>query len=646
MNDFLQNQSDNLFLWVPFIMAFGAGLYFNVPQEPNLVLCVIGAVICLVLSCVRVPILIRILSLFVFGFCYAGAFAHYINMPQIPHALRNIDITGVVSYIDYTDDKTRIYIQTDADKIVGNHDSAVVRVSLNRDITPPNVGDVISANVGLFRPNGADAPESFDYARWTYFNGLTATGYLTHYDIITPHYINTIATLRNKIHEISDSFLVDTLVLGYKNAVPEQDAKIWTATGVGHVWSISGFHIALVSGWLFAIFYFLVRLITPITRRVPARIPALICAWVGLVFYLFLSGCDVATLRAFIMTTLAFCAFIIGRNAISVRNICIAFLILFLVNPHYVMQPGFQLSFSAVFGLVWLWTDVKPKMPHNKILGMIYGAILTSVVATVFTAPFVIMHFYNLPLYGIFGNLVLLPVFSVAIMPLVIIGVMCAPFGWNWPTDFAEQIYNFCLGIGEFIAGLSGSTVVMPHIPNIAMVFIILGLMCVIFIRPIRVKINWILSISFTGIGILLVAINPRPVFYATADHELVAFVGENGNLEFSKSRASGHYFAFNTWRQINGEAPSDKNIRRKPVDGLWIYETENFTVAYIQKYVPLQNNIVRLCRDKDIDYIVSYFDIDAPQCNHKILRGGFVIYPSSVVQHIPLNRPWHNPHE
>lgn len=55
--------------------------------------------------------------------------------------------------------------------------------------------------------------------------------------------------------------------------------------------------------------------------------------------------------------------------------------------------------------------------------------------------------------------------------------------------------------------------------------------------------------------------------------------------------------------------------------------------------------NISGLCRDENIDYIVSYFDIDAPKCNNKILRGGIVIYKSGRIKYIKSNRPWHNPH-
>ena len=646
MRQLLENQSVNAFLWVPFLMAFGAALYFNLSAEPNVNLCIVGAIVAGAVALCRVHFAIRAIAIFIFGFCYACGFTHFINTPQITREIHNAEIVGTVGNIDYTSDKTRVYIKLPANQIGAGDGDAIVRVSLKSNITPPKMGDEIRATIGLFRPDGADAPETFDYARWAYFNGLTANGYMTEFDIITPAHKTSIATLRDYIHRRANSFLADTLVLGYKNAVPDDDTPVWTATGVGHVWSISGFHITLVSAWLVTIFYFIFRAMPCITKRIPARKPAIVCAWFGLLFYVVLSGGDVATIRAFIMASLIFLAFLFGRNAISMRNVCLAFSAIFLTNPHFVMQPGFQLSFAAIFGLVWLWGDVKPKMPRNRILKIIYTAILTSITATLFTAPFVVMHFYELPIYGLIGNLVLLPVFSVAIMPLACVGVVGATFGWMWPLDFANQIYDLCLTIGNYIATLPGATVMLPHIPNVAMVFIILGFMSLMFIRNIRVKINYICATIFFVIGIILVVVQPRPVFYVTYDHELAGFVGKDGKLEFTKSRASNHYFTFDTWRQMNGEAAGIKNIRRKPIQGVWMLEAENFNLAYIQKFVPLMQNIENLCADKNVDFIVSYFDIDAPLCNHKILRGGFVIYPDGHIKYLINSRPWHNPHE
>lgn len=306
------------------------------------------------------------------------------------------------------------------------------------------------------------------------------------------------------------------------------------------------------------------------------------------------------------------------------------------------MQAGFQLSFAAVFGLIWFWGVVSPKMPKNKILKVITVAILTSVVATIFTTPFVAAHFNSVPLYGLIGNLILLPIFSVAIMPLVMLGTFTAPMGLHFPLDIADVIYNFTLRLADAISGMPFAAISTPHISNAALSLFIIGFLCLMFIKPVKAKINYIICGAFFTAGIIVIITTPRPVFYATTDHELVGFA-ENGKLEFNKSRASNHFFTFDTWKQMNGEATDTKNMRRKHENGVYKFETLNFRLAYIQKFVPLAENIGDMCRDDNIDYIVSYFDIRAPKCAHKILRDGFVIYKSGRIKYTPNARRWHN---
>ncbi len=635
----MQNQLGNLFLWTPFVMAAGGALFFGGAYNPSPAVMISASIIIAGLVCVfRRNIFVRAVALFVFGFVYAAVFTSILNTPKLTHDLRETNIVGTVTKIDYTDAKARIYLRVKSEDIdaIGRR-MANIRLSLS-DMPTPGIGDVIRANVNLYSPSVPYAPDSFDYARWAYFNNLSATGYIREYDVITPGASVGIESLRNKLHNASNSFLVDSLVLGYKAAVSEDDNKIWTATGIGHVWSISGFHMTLVGGWLFAIFFCVFRLIAPITRRGPARVPALICAWVGLLFYLFLSGVDVATVRAFLMTTFVFAAFICGRSAISLRNAAIAFCVIFFINPHYIMQAGFQLSFAAIFGLIWLWSEVSPKMPTRKIFKIIYATILTSVVASVFTTPFVIAHFGALPIYSLIGNLVLIPIFSIAIMPLVIIGAGTAIFGWTMPIDLAHTIYDFTFRVATHIADLPAANCVMPHMPNGALIIFTIGFCALIFIRAKRI--NYILCAMCIMIGILFVALQPRPKFISTYDNELVAFITDD-KIEFNKLRASNHFFAFDTWKQLAGFPTGTKNSRRKHDKHVWRFGD----IVYVQKFTALQENIAALCADENVKYIVSYFDVRSQSCAHKILRGAFIIYENNDIKRMPFNRPWHNLH-
>lgn len=644
MTEWFHAQYQNAFLWVPFIMAFGAGAYF---AGSNLTCAIVGlAAICAIVigAIFKNKYVARGGALMLFGLFYAAVYTHAIATPKIHNPIRGAEISGRVTNIDYTPDKMRLFVSVPAAQIrSASHGNATIRINIENDDTI-HIGDGIRATVNLFPPATAFAPETFDYARWAYFNRITATGFATDYQTVAKsNGGGGFNSVRNYLHARANSALADALVLGYKNAIPRDAHDIWTAAGVGHIWSISGLHITLVSGWLFAIFFCIFRFVPYITRRMPARVPALCCAWVGLLIYLMISGLSVATVRAFLMTTLVFTAFIIGRNALSMRNICIAFCIIFFINPYYVMQAGFQLSFAAVFGLIWFWN--KRQNFHTtrigKICYAIHAAAATSVIATIFTAPFVIAHFYTMPIYGLIGNMVLLPIFSVAIMPVVVIGTIAAPIGWHWPLHIADIIYAKTLILAKHISEMPYANIIMPHIPNAAMIMIIVGLICLILIRG---RIKYILSGAFVATGIIITTLAPRPVFYSSPDNVLVAFAYD-GKLEFNKSKSSAHLFAFDTWKQMNGNPTDTPNIRRAGDHGVWLYESKNFRLAYIQKFVPLAREINALCRDEKIDYIVSYFDIRAPHCAHKILHGGFVIYPNGHVRHSSVPRPWNNLH-
>lgn len=646
MKKFLDNQFKNAFLWVPFIIAFGAIVYFALPFEPTTKFPLIIAGLCVAILISRKPhAILATILLFCFGFFYANGFTKLINTPQLKYPMRNAQIVGTVENIDYTNTKNKIFLRINSNDInaIGKKNS-IIRLAISDDLKMPKIGDKINAKLTLFPASVPDAPDTFDYSRYSYFTGLTATGYLNSYETIEPG--NKII-LRELIHQKTNSFLSDSLVLGYSNVIPETDYKIWQISGIGHIWSISGFHITLVGGWLFLVFYFICRAIPQITRRIPAKYPALILSFFGLLFYTILSGSAVATLRALLMTGLVFMAVIFGRSIFSLRNVALAFLILFLINPFNILMASFELSFAAIFGLVWFFGD--KKYEHKSLLKKIFGAIKilfqTSLVAGIFTAPLVAYNFGSLPIYGLIGNLIFVPIFSILIMPLVLIGTITTFFGLNIPLEWALDIYNFALGIATKISNLPFSNLTIPHIPSISLLIITLGFLCLMFVKNYnKLKLNLILFFVFLSIGIGIIALNKRPLFYSSSDTELVGFVVDK-KLLFNKSRDSGHYFAFNTWKKLNGELPDTPNSRYKHDKNVYYYKTPNWNLVYIQKFMPLSKNIVQLCQDKNLDFIVSFFKIDAPNCSAKILNGGFTIDESGNIKKINSNRIWNNLH-
>ena len=213
-------------------------------------------------------------------------------------------------------------------------------------------------------------------------------------------------------------------------------------------------------------------------------------------------------------------------------------------------------------------------------------------------------HFYSMPVYGLVGNLLLMPIFSFAIMPAVIIGTITAPLGWHWPLVVADALYTHTLQMARAIAQLPFANIMMPHIPNTAIFTNNHRIFMHNVLRPATAarnaivrNINYVLGAGLILTGLIVTVSTPRPLFYASPDHELVAFSYDD-KLEFNKARASGHLFAFDTWKQLNREPVGTPNIRRRGDHGVWRYDTPNFNLVYIQKFVPLAREIVSLCRE------------------------------------------------
>lgn len=650
MKEFLDNQFRNIFLWTPFIMAFSAALYFSCGTEPNFHFPILITILLVAIIYKKKNLFIRAIAIFLFGFFYAMSFTHIIDTPCVRDSFGEIKINGEIKDIDYTNDKTRIIIRVPTEQIQSdtNHKFANVRISIPNDNQNINIGDTISGNAVLFHPSPKYAPESFDFARWAYFSKISATGFFTDYKITKS---NDAQNARNYIHNKSNSFLTDSLVLGYKKTIPENDSDIWKSVGIGHVWSISGFHMTLVGGWLFAIFYLIFRLFPKMTRRIPAKHPATICAWTGLLFYLCISGISVATVRAFLMATLIFAAIILGRGVLSLRNAALAFFVIFLINPFYIMNAGFQLSFAAIFGLLWFF-DNKEYIKRSfigRIGHILYLSIMTAIIATIFTMPFIIAHFGYIPIYGLIGNLILLPIFSVVIMPMVMIGTILALFDYHFLINISHDIYNWALSIATHITNLPHANINMPHMPNSVLMLCVIGLICLILIVKTDSKNKFITNINYylcaicISMAVIINIAQTRPLFYATDDHQLVAFNIDN-HLKFNHARMSKHYFAFDTWYEFNNENAPDKNQRYKCDHGLCTYNTPKWNLIYMQNFTTIMDNIVNVCRDKSVDYIITTFETKAPDCHAQILSDGLIIYPNGHITKIINSRPWNIP--
>ena len=222
------------------------------------------------------------------------------------------------------------------------------------------------------------------------------------------------------------------IAIGDRTGVPpELDAR-WRASGIYHVLSVSGLHLAVVAGLAYALLRRLVAASLWGGRVRPARWaapPALAIA----IAYTFVTGAQLATLRALIVIVLVLVAAMLDRPLRLVDAIGVAALVILLWRPADLLDPAFQLSFTAALTLALRPRDVTAP----GLRGWIARGIRASIWIAITTAPITAFHFHQVAAGGIVGNLILTPVVELIALPLALGGLVV---GWDAPIRLASWL--------------------------------------------------------------------------------------------------------------------------------------------------------------------------------------------------------------
>ena len=199
--------------------------------------------------------------------------------------------------------------------------------------------------------------------------------------------------------------------------------------------------MAIVAGIVFFFIRAGLALIPSMASRYPIKKWAAAAALAAATFYLLLSGAEVATQRSFIMIAIVLAGIMVDRPTLTFRTITVAALGVLLLSPESVVNPSFQMSFAATLaliaayqhGLPWRATADTSRGARIALWGgrEIVGLILASFVAGLGTTPYAAYHFHRTAPYGVIANLLAMPVVSVEVMPMGILGVLAMPFGFD-----------------------------------------------------------------------------------------------------------------------------------------------------------------------------------------------------------------------
>ena len=255
------------------------------------------------------------------------------------------------------------------------------------------------------------------------------------------------------------------LVTGVRGAIEKPVREAFRHSGLAHMLAISGLHMALFAGSIYALLRLLAACLPRLTLYRDTRKPSALASLAAATGYLLISGGSVATQRAYIMMAIFFLAILLDRPAVTMRNVLWAMLLVLVWQPQAVMQVGFQMSFAAVLALVavyeiWQqrdglylrWDEMSLLQQISRRAWRYTSALfLTSLIAGSVTGFIAIVQFYRVGTFGLPANLLAMPLFGTLIMPIAPLSLFLMPFGLDDAAMKVMQMgIEWVLAVAEY----------------------------------------------------------------------------------------------------------------------------------------------------------------------------------------------------
>jgi competence protein ComEC len=430
-----------------------------------------------------------------------------------------------------------------------------VRVSIDEDKFPPGIarGAEIRLRARLAPPPPMALPGTYDFARDAWFKGIGAVGKAlgpvsvtraaapTGLDRVREH----LRTLVSRRLPQASAGIAIALVTGDQNAVDQDDADAMRRSGLTHLLSVSGLHIAAVVAFTMLLTLRLLALSETLALRfnlvlVAAAAPA--AAGIG---YTELTGMQVPTVRSCVAALLILGGIALGRDAISIRLIATGALVVLIFRPEALAGPSFQMSFAAVTSIVALhstaWVRRHLQRRDEGLIGRtlraLLGIVVSGLAVEIALMPLALYHFHRSGLYGVGANIVAIPLTTFVIMPLEAAALALDPLGIAAPLWWlCGRSIDALLGVAHSVSSMRGAVALLPSMPAWAFGAMVGGGIWLCLWTT-----QWrLLGVAPIAVGAIAAAAAPAPDLLITGDGRHLAVV-DNGVPFILRDRAGDY---------------------------------------------------------------------------------------------------------
>lgn len=604
LSEFFSHQEESRLIWPAIFLGLGAAIFFALPFEPPMFMALSILVLMSISSVwqwlrfhrasdnnLDINYLIYLLCitflLIATGFSASKIKSDLVGTPMVSKETRVVKIEATLIHIEDRGQGKGKQLQLSdlvIEKWEKNKTPKSIRITTRTKISPDvAVGDSVSFLAKLTPPSPPIMPGSFDYARHFYFESIGGLGYAVSDIELVKKNESILPNLDNIRSKVSDTIkshvtgptqgIVVALMTGERAAIDESDWQALRASGLAHIISISGLHVAMVAAPVF----FCVRLLLSFfpmialrwnIKKISAFVALIVCtAYVGFVVP------SIPTTRALLMTGVALIAIMLDRSPFSLRLVGASAILVLIISPESIWSASFQMSFAAVAAIIacadwtrefWLRQYREAGWIKKSAL-YLAGATLTSLIASIATAPFVWYHFQQMATYSVIGNLLAMPLSGLVIMPMLILSYFLMPFGLEGPTLQlmawgVEQLLN----VARLVQSMPLSLITGPSVSPLFLYFMALAALIILLFKR---QWKWV-SLPLILFAVLLAVNTQQPEMLVSESGELVLV--KTGEQTALLSSLRKERFTAEQWMQHLGM----KQVSSFPKEGS--FETEN----------------------------------------------------------------------
>lgn len=331
----------------------------------------------------RRPFLIIFIILLIVSFIYTNT-----NAINTDYGNEDIEIIGIVKY---KKEKER-------------YNEYIVGKFVVRDYTKYKkikVGSEIKLT-GKFKDLNKMSYESFDYGRYLRSMGYKGLIYLKDYSIVGNNlmyeYIYKVKSyISNTIRYLykTNSDFINSMMLGQKDDLSQNEKLMFTRTGTSHIIAISGLHTGILSGLII----FMMGKINKIYK--------LIVLSTMMFIYSAMVGNSPSIIRAIMFMISLYLSFFLDRKMDKISTLSFIGILFVINNPYIIYNISFQLSFLATLSIIYFYGYINNKL-NIKIISLTLSA-------NILTIPIIYYNFEGIPLVSILGNIIIVPFVGIII---------------------------------------------------------------------------------------------------------------------------------------------------------------------------------------------------------------------------------------